>query len=158
MVCWDWIRLPRAGSAAFEIYMQQRAERLANLVEGRIDLSFLLHQDEARAVLDISLTTADRDSISTAVWTINAALSESNEGAFGRGIALVKSLCDQVVYSGTGNKVWCRYWFPIWCRIRWRIRSQRLTGIHSCQRRHRRRARMPAAVTWLRPPCFREPA
>lgn len=37
------------------------------------------------------------------------ALSETDEGAYGRGIALVNSLCEQVVYSGTGNKVWCRY-------------------------------------------------
>jgi hypothetical protein len=36
-------------------------------------------------------------------------LSEANERVFGRGIALVNSLCEQVVYSGTGNKVWCRY-------------------------------------------------
>jgi hypothetical protein len=27
----------------------------------------------------------------------------------GRGIGLVRSLCDQLVYSGTGNKVWARY-------------------------------------------------
>jgi two-component system, HptB-dependent secretion and biofilm response regulator len=93
----------------FEIYMQQRAERLANLVEGRIELSFLLHQDEARAVLDISLQDSGPGFDFVRRLNDANALSESNEGAFGRGIALVNSLCEQVVYSGTGNKVWCRY-------------------------------------------------
>lgn len=93
----------------FEIYLQQRAERLANLREGRIDLSFLLHQDESRAVLDISVNDSGPGFDFGQSLQVDTALSDANMGAFGRGIALVKSLCDQIVYSGTGNKVWCRY-------------------------------------------------
>lgn len=93
----------------FELYMRQRAERLAVLSAGRIDLSFLLHQDESRAVFDISINDSGKGFDYQRRLLDQAALSESNENVFGRGIALVKSLCEQVVYSGTGSKVWCRY-------------------------------------------------
>jgi anti-sigma regulatory factor (Ser/Thr protein kinase) len=93
----------------FEIYLRQRAERLADLREGRIDLSFLLHQEASRAVLDISVSDSGPGFDFGQSLQVDTALSDANMGAFGRGIALVKSLCDQIVYSGTGNKVWCRY-------------------------------------------------
>jgi CheY-like chemotaxis protein/anti-sigma regulatory factor (Ser/Thr protein kinase) len=93
----------------FEIYLQQRAERLSKLREGRIDLSFLLHQEASRAVLDISVNDSGPGFDFGRSLQDETALSDANAGAFGRGIALVKSLCDQIVYSGTGNKVWCRY-------------------------------------------------
>jgi len=93
----------------FEIYLQQRAERLANLRAGHINLSFLLHQEESRAVLDISVNDSGPGFDYGRRLRDEAALSDANEQAFGRGIALVKSLCDQIVYSGAGNKVWCRY-------------------------------------------------
>jgi len=93
----------------FEIYMQQRADRLAALKQGRIDLSFLLHQDEARAVLDITVQDSGPGFDYSRRLQDRNALTESNEQAYGRGIALVSSLCEQIVYSGTGNKVWCRY-------------------------------------------------
>ncbi|MDP2786566.1 MAG: fused response regulator/phosphatase [Pseudomonadota bacterium] len=93
----------------FEFYLQQRAERLAKLHEGRIDLSFLLHQEESRAVLDISINDSGPGFDYSHRLQGQTALSEVNEQPFGRGIALVKSLCNQIVYSGAGNKVWCRY-------------------------------------------------
>jgi CheY-like chemotaxis protein len=93
----------------FEIYMQQRIDRLAKLEHGLISLSFLLHQFESRAVLDISIQDSGPGFDFCKRLTDPSALSEANERVFGRGIALVNSLCEQVVYSGTGNKVWCRY-------------------------------------------------
>jgi two-component system, HptB-dependent secretion and biofilm response regulator len=93
----------------FEIYMQQRADRLAVLQQGRIDLSFLLHQDEARAVLDITVQDSGPGFDYSPRLLDRNALAEANEHTYGRGIALVNSLCEQIVYSGTGNKVWCRY-------------------------------------------------
>jgi hypothetical protein len=93
----------------FEIYMQQRIDRLAKLADGAISLSFLLHQFESRAVLDISIQDSGPGFDFNKRLTDASALSEANERVFGRGIALVNSLCEQVVYSGTGNKVWCRY-------------------------------------------------
>jgi len=93
----------------FEIYMQQRIERLAKLSDGLIDLSFLLHQQDSRAVLDISVHDSGPGFDYGQRAADASALSETNQSVFGRGIALVNSLCEQVVYSGTGNKVWCRY-------------------------------------------------
>lgn len=101
--------ITKSWIGGFEIYMQQRAERLANLVEGRVELSLLLHQEESRAVLDISVNDSGPGFDFAKRMGDRLALSETNEGVFGRGIALVNSLCEQVVYTGTGNKVWCRY-------------------------------------------------
>lgn len=93
----------------FELYLRQRGERLARLRNGRIDIAFLLHQDEARAVLDISMTDTGPGFDFERSVTNPDALGTGNELAYGRGIALVKNLCEQVVYSGNGNKVWVRY-------------------------------------------------
>ena len=93
----------------FEVYMRQRTERLAKLRNGRIDVAFLLHQDESRAVLDISMTDTGPGFDFEKRLHDSDALGAGNELAYGRGIALVKNLCEQVVYSGNGNKVWVRY-------------------------------------------------
>jgi len=93
----------------FELYMRQRGERLARLRQGRIDISILLHQDDARAVLDISFTDTG-PGFDFETWLGNPAMLEpSTDQAHGRGISLVRNLCEQVVYSGNGNKVWVRY-------------------------------------------------
>ncbi|MDO9226758.1 MAG: fused response regulator/phosphatase [Pseudomonadota bacterium] len=93
----------------FELYMRQRGERLAKLRHGRIDISFLLHQSDTRAVLDISMTDTGPGFAFETNLNNPTALSAGNELAHGRGIALVKNLCEQLVYSGNGNKVWARY-------------------------------------------------
>lgn len=93
----------------FELYMRQRSERLAKLRNGRIDFGILLHQDGSRAVLDISVTDTG-PGFDYENRMSNACLEPSgNQLAYGRGIALVNNLCEQVVYSGNGNKVWVRY-------------------------------------------------
>lgn len=93
----------------FELYMSQRGERLAKLRTGRIDIAFQLHQSDSRAVLDISMTDTGPGFDFERRLNNPDALEVGNEQAYGRGIALVKNLCDQVVYSGNGNKVWARY-------------------------------------------------
>ncbi len=93
----------------FEIYMQQRTERLEKLEQGRIDFSFLLHEDDARAVLDITFQDSGPGFDFISRMQNKLALTNANQQIFGRGIALIESLCEQIVYSGTGNKVWCRY-------------------------------------------------
>ncbi len=93
----------------FELYMRQRGERLAKLRTGRIDIAFQLHQIDSRAVLDISMTDTGPGFDFEKRLNNPDALGAGNELAYGRGIALVKNLCGQVVYSGNGNKVWVRY-------------------------------------------------
>jgi two-component system, HptB-dependent secretion and biofilm response regulator len=94
--------------AGFETYMQQRTERLSRLEEGYIALSFLVHEDEGRAVLDIDLSDSglgfDYESLSR---DDVSAIDDSRP--HGRGIALVRSLCGEVIFSGVGNRVWARY-------------------------------------------------
>ena len=91
----------------FETYMQQRAERLARLQTGQVTLSFLVHQEEGRAVLDIDLTDSGPGFDFAGV--MGAEPGRDDDRPHGRGIVLVRSLCEAVVYSGNGNRVWARY-------------------------------------------------
>lgn len=100
------------GLGGFEAYLKQRVERLATLRGGHIALAFHIHQQEARAVLDIFVQDSGPGFDFPVLNSEDAkasALQEDEERICGRGIALVRSLCSQVVYSGTGNKVWARY-------------------------------------------------
>lgn len=100
----------KSRSGGFEHYMRQRGERLAILRDGRIDIGFLLHQEQSRAVLDISMSdTGPGFDFEKRLNDPTVLLGANNELAYGRGIALVKNLCERVVYSGNGNKVWVRY-------------------------------------------------
>ena len=92
----------------FDIYMQQRAERLANLHTGHIALSFLIHDDDGRAVLDMQISDSGAGFDYEALLR-EADLSSEDSRPHGRGIALVRSLCAEVVFSGVGNRVWARY-------------------------------------------------
>jgi two-component system, HptB-dependent secretion and biofilm response regulator len=92
----------------FERYLEERELRLARLEEGRIEMSFHLHPREDRAVLDIRL----RDSgpgfdyvayMGTVGQEADASLTH------GRGVRLVKTLCDTLEYSENGNAVFARY-------------------------------------------------
>ena len=97
----DWI-------GGFDIYMQQRAERLSALRSGRIDLAFEIHRQGRHAVLDICVSDTGPGFAYRGVL----ADSERDEGLQRpqwRGIPLVKSLCSELVYSGSGNKVRARY-------------------------------------------------
>jgi anti-sigma regulatory factor (Ser/Thr protein kinase) len=92
----------------FEIYLNQRTERLERLNDGRIDLSFQIHQNDDQAVLDISIQDSG-PGFDYEEKANNANALQGGGQAHGRGIALVRNLCSEVVYSGVGNKVWVRY-------------------------------------------------
>jgi len=92
----------------WEIYMQHRAERLANLTSGRIALSFLVHEPEGRAVLDIDVSDSGPGFDYEA--RMNASDLEANDTqSHGRGLALVRGICSDLVFSAPGNRVWVRY-------------------------------------------------
>lgn len=95
----------------FELYLKQRAHRLAALADGHISMAFHIHQDGPLALLDIFMQDSGPgfDYAHIGAESDAQALKEDEARAHGRGIALVRSLCAQVVYSGTGNKVWARY-------------------------------------------------
>lgn len=101
----------KSGPGGFEDYLQLRTHRLATLQGGQIGLAFHVHQLDAKAVLDIFVQDSgpgfDFAALDRAADTHGGV--EKDERPSGRGIALVRSLCAEVVYSGTGSKVWVRY-------------------------------------------------
>ncbi len=98
----------KSQASGFDLYMQQRAERLARLESGRIELAFRIHEDEGQAVLDMEVADSgagfDFDAILAA-----GALEPDEARPHGRGIALVRSLCASVLFTGSGNRVQARY-------------------------------------------------
>lgn len=101
----------KAQPGGFDAYLAQRMERLEALKDGHISLALHAHQEERRAVLDIFVQDSG-PGFDFARFNAEAdaqALGEDEDRPHGRGIALVRSLCAHVVYSGTGNKVWARY-------------------------------------------------
>ena len=92
----------------WEIYMQHRAERLANLSSGRIALSFLVHEPEGRAVLDIEVSDSGPGFDYEAQMSLTD-LEANHTQSHGRGLALVRGICSDLVFSAPGNRVWVRY-------------------------------------------------
>lgn len=92
----------------WEIYMQHRSERLAQLAAGRIALSFLVHQSDGRAVLDIEVSDSGPGFDYEAQMRASD-LAANDTQSHGRGLALVRGICSNVVFSAPGNRVWVRY-------------------------------------------------
>lgn len=95
-----------AEEGGFERYLELRAKRLQALTQGRIELAFHMHMDGGEAVLDIRVRDSGpgfdyEDYVSPHV--------DTDRRPHGRGIALVRSLRRELVYSGCGNEVLARY-------------------------------------------------
>lgn len=100
----------KSGTGGFERYLQLRMERLSSLREGHVALAFHVHQQEAQAVLDIFVQDSGPGfDYGALMQRLDAGAALEEERPSGRGIALVRSLCAQLVYSGTGNKAWARF-------------------------------------------------
>ncbi|MBI5330942.1 MAG: fused response regulator/phosphatase [Betaproteobacteria bacterium] len=98
----------KSSENGFELFLQERAQRLAQLQDGRIELSFLLHQDGNQSLLDLSVT--DTGPGFDFQGTLAAELQEDNDHRpYGRGLRLLRNLCAELRYYGMGNKVWARY-------------------------------------------------
>jgi len=92
----------------WEIYMQHRAEGLGRLDHGRISLSFLLREDEGRAVLDIDVADSG-PGFDHEAWLRGLDPSSGDTRPHGRGLALVRSLCADLKFPGDGNRARARY-------------------------------------------------
>lgn len=100
----------KSGTGGFERYLQLRMERLSSLREGHVALAFHVHQQEAQAVLDIFVQDSGPGfDYGALMQRLDAGAALEEERPSGRGIALVRNLCAQLVYSGTGNKAWARF-------------------------------------------------
>jgi anti-sigma regulatory factor (Ser/Thr protein kinase) len=95
----------------YERYLEARAERLAQLSSGRIDMGFHLRMEADKPVLDITFSDTgcgfkygryaeNRD---------RAAAMTDGVLPHGRGIMLINAMCQSLVYSGIGNRVTARY-------------------------------------------------
>jgi CheY-like chemotaxis protein/anti-sigma regulatory factor (Ser/Thr protein kinase) len=92
----------------FERYLDERQLKLDSLTDGRINMSFHLHQPDERPALDIRMEDSGKGFDHTA---LDSLLDEDLEQqqAHGRGILLVRSLCAELNYFGRGNAVSARY-------------------------------------------------
>lgn len=95
----------------FERYLNLRRERLTDLGEGHITLGFRLHQEQARAMLDIFVQDSGPGFDYRRYVSEFPKQSDTQPASrtHGRGIALVRGLCSQVEYAGCGNQVRVRY-------------------------------------------------
>lgn len=97
------------AEGGFEDYLAQRAQRLAELKHGRIDMILHLHMQDEAAVLDITLADSGPGFDFNRYMAASAAPESDTRQYHGRGISLVRQLSMDVAYSGTGNRVWARY-------------------------------------------------
>lgn len=98
----------KAQDGGFDLFLQERSHRLEQQVEGRIDLSILLHQTGDQAVLDIGVTDTGPGFDFLAI--LNGELKdEDGIRPHGRGMRLVRSLGAELRYAGKGNSAWARY-------------------------------------------------
>jgi hypothetical protein len=99
----------KRGVDGMEQYLCERANRLERLTEGRIEIDLTgLHYD-GKDVLRIRVKDSGPGFDWSQLHVSSAALT--HQFAFGRGIALVRSLCASAQYHGTGNEV-VAYYIP----------------------------------------------
>lgn len=92
----------------FERYLEERQSRLDKLTDGRVEMCFKLHARGDKPVLDIHVKDSGEG------FDFSAYLNAPNEDKdlyqpHGRGIHLVRMLCDEVAYGEKGNVVFARY-------------------------------------------------
>ncbi len=96
------------AEGGFERYLAQRTASLASLNQGRIEMALHLHMDEDVPVLDINIADSG-PGFDFKGYERAQAEPDDGQHYHGRGIALVRQLCADVAYSGSGNRVWARY-------------------------------------------------
>jgi len=91
----------KQSSEGFMQYYSVREERLAQLSDGYIKMSFNHQPTDAGGKLIIKM----QDSGQGFDFSNVSSDLEQNEQSFGRGISLLLNLCKEVEYSGNGNRV-----------------------------------------------------
>lgn len=95
----------KATPAGFRTYYEERRRRLDALTTGWIEVQ-LDHQRSGDGGV-LTITVADSGpGFDVSRWEISL---EGNQGHSGRGIALVRTLCDAVEYDARGSRVRVRY-------------------------------------------------
>jgi len=91
----------KQSSEGFMQYYSVREERLAQLSDGYIKMSFNHQPTDAGGKLIIKM----QDSGQGFDFSNVSSDLEQNEQSFGRGISLLLNLCKEIEYSGNGNRV-----------------------------------------------------
>ena len=91
----------KAGRNGFEAYMDERARRLAKLADGWV--SIVISAQAAQNALEITVTDSGGGFDVDAYYQASALASSSGEPrTYGRGIALVRALCETVEHEQAG--------------------------------------------------------
>ena len=89
----------------FGEYYSQRTKRLSDLQDGRIEIGLTHQKRDAGGCLIIKV----KDSGSGFDFEANIRELNENKGHCGRGITLIRSMCEQIVYSENGTRVEASY-------------------------------------------------
>jgi hypothetical protein len=92
------------GAEGMEQYLQERMRRLSGLQEGRVDIDLVGLRHESGLALQVRV----KDSGAGFDWQ-NVRKNSATNKAYGRGIALVQSLCVSLQYHGTANEAVAYY-------------------------------------------------
>ncbi len=90
--------LKRAEDGYLEYY-EQRAEKLAELNDGFVKIVVKFSAEDGLGRLNISFEDSGEG------FDINNLRKSTDEDTFGRGLKLIKSICDEVKYSNNGSSV-----------------------------------------------------
>jgi len=96
----------KSEPGGFDQYMEQRHERLQELDDGSIELSLEQVEIGGQPLLRIWMKDSGAGFDHSAVMQRDIA---GNRQAYGRGVALIRSLSQQVEYRGSGNEVTVLY-------------------------------------------------
>jgi CheY-like chemotaxis protein/anti-sigma regulatory factor (Ser/Thr protein kinase) len=92
----------------FERYLEERETRLNALNDARIDMAFHLHSHGGKPVLDIDIKDSGAG-FDFATFLNAPDGAQDPYQTHGRGIRLVKTLCEEMIYGENGNVVFVRY-------------------------------------------------
>ncbi len=95
----------KSNAEGFIEYYQEREKRLASLKKGMI--TFILEHKPLNKGGELSITVKDTGE-GFDLKVSESALQDNNKMS-GRGIPLLKNLCDNVRYNKKGNRVYCQY-------------------------------------------------
>ncbi|MDX1693792.1 MAG: fused response regulator/phosphatase [Ketobacteraceae bacterium] len=95
-------KLKRSEDGYLEYY-QQREEKLSQLEAGFVRIAVEFKADTEKAEVHIDVKDSGNG------FDINRIYRSKEDDAFGRGVSLINTLCDQVQYSDNGSRVQATY-------------------------------------------------
>lgn len=98
--------LIKVGPNGFSNYMKERASRLANLQDGIVSIEIIHKAHPAGGLLDVYVFD-NGDGFDVKQIIDNH--GQENSGYHGRGLLLVKSICESLTFNEKGNEVHARY-------------------------------------------------